>query len=238
MIPNHWAKLIKNKLGHSSTGLVNVWVTFLYVLLEDENGQSIKYKLKDIPILDKYKKYENEILNDTYLKESNNNNTSDKDNKQKTDNSMPKKARKPRKPRKKVKIDVETQKSIDDFDSKQEKWWNASHREIIEDYHDYIKTEFAVKKIKGSENTYEMLNINGQHIGIIRPWVDVKNEYPAKYKNEDNVIQLSEDGEPEYEYCLDKNSPFHDMPKIVYHKYTYCDIFNKFILTNEIFKVE
>ena len=43
----------------------------------------------------------------------------------------------------------------------------------------------------------------------------------AYNKKKYNVIQLSEDGDPEYEYCLDKKSPFHTMPKIVYHKYIY-----------------
>ena len=92
MSANQWANLIKKKLGHSSGGRVNIWKDLLYVLIENENGEMIKCKLRDLPVLERYKRYEEEILNDKYAENSifdkylNESDDSNKSNKSNIDN--------------------------------------------------------------------------------------------------------------------------------------------------------
>ena len=61
---------INERLPDIKKSNINVWITRgLYVNIKNENGELKSFILKNIPILSKYKEYENDILNDKYLKE-------------------------------------------------------------------------------------------------------------------------------------------------------------------------
>ena len=60
----------------------------------------------------------------------------------------------------------------------------------------------------------------------------LSHSIPPKYKNEDNVIVI--EGDIIYEYKMDRDSPYHDLPKTIYRKYRYSTRIHKFLRTNII----
>jgi hypothetical protein len=220
-------ELIQEELVPKRNSNVNVWVS-AYVYMRNSKNQRSTVHLKDIPILPEYKKYENNILNN----EINNNDL--KINRNNDTNSKMTRAKvsiKKTKPRM-TKEQKELERRIREYDIRMAKWWDAQPKEIIEDLDEFTKVVFATRKLKGEDNVYEMLNQNKQRMGIIRPWIDKDSKYPPQFKNDDNVVTPV--GEPEYEYILEQNCPFHDMPRSTYYKYKFTKVFNKFILTDEI----
>ena len=220
-------ELIREELIPERNSNVNVWVS-AYVRMKNAKNQPSIVRLKNIPILPEYKKYETKILNN----EINNNDLKIKRNKD-NNSKMPraKVSKKKTKPRM-TKEQKELEQRIREYDIRMGKWWDAQPKEIIEDLDEFTKIIFATRKLKGEDNVYEMLNQNKQRMGIIRPWIDKDGKYPPQFKNEDNIVTPM--GEPEYEYILDTDSPFHDMPRSAYYKYRFTKVFKKFILTDEI----
>ena len=224
MTVNKFCQFVKAEITPDAKNKnVNVWIT-AYVQRKPK-----PVRLKDIPILPKYKKDENDILNDTYLKERNDNNNNPKD----IDLNMARKKTQKKSPHL-TKEQSELERKLREYDIRMGEWWNSQPKEIIEDSDEFTKIVFATRKLKDEDedNVYEMLNQNKQRIGVIRPWIDKNGQYPPQFKNENNVMTPM--GVPEYEYLLDNNSPFHDMPKSTYYKYKFTKVFNKFILTDEI----
>jgi hypothetical protein len=233
---------------------INVWITkFKITKNSGETLEMLEMKLKDIHILPKYKEWETHILNDDeniHLKLSNINNINN------NNNNMPRgrprknanvliKAQMKSKAKSKVKSKVksnakpliskeleETARRLREYETETSKWWDSQQKGMIEDLDYYTKVIFAQRKLKGHDNVYEMLNQNKQKLGIIHPWVDKTNQYPTQFKNNENVVTPM--GIPEYEYILEKDCPFHDMPRSTYYKYTFTKVFKKFILTDEI----
>lgn len=220
MTVNQFCSFVKTEITPNAKRNVNVWVT-AYVQMKSK-----PVRLRDIPILPKYKKYENDILNNTYLKEKNDNNNNPKD----IDLNMARKKTQ-KKSTRITKEQSELERKLREYDIKMGEWWNKQPKEIIEDSDEFTTVVFATRKLE--DNIYEMLNQNKQRIGIVRPWIDKNGQYPPQFKNENNVVTPIA-GIPEYEYLLDNNSPFHDMPKSTYYKYKFTKVFNKFILTDEI----
>ena len=225
MTVNQFCRFVRQDIrGDSKKTNINVWAN-AYVKMKNKKGSFQPYLLKDVPILSKYKKYENDILNNTYLKEKTNNDNTSKD----ININMP---------RKKTQVKLKTQKETElerrlrEYDIRMTEWWQSQNKDIIEDSDMFTRIVFATRKLKGYDNVYEMLNQNKQRIGIIHPWIDKNGKYPPQFKNDENVVCPM--GIPEYEYLLDKDSPFHEMPKSTYYKYKFTKVFNKFILTDEI----
>lgn len=219
-------ELIQEELIPKRNSNVNAWIS-AYVRMKNSKNQCLVVRLKDIPILPKYKKHEIKILNNeinNYDLKTNRNN----DNYSK----MPRAKVSKKKTKSRTKEELDLKRRIREFDMKMAKWWDAQPKEIIEDLDEYTKVIFATRKLKGEDNVYEMLNRLQQRMGIIRPWIDKDGKYPPQFKNDDNVVTPV--GEPEYEYVLECNSPFHDMPRSTYYKYKFTKVFNKFILTDEI----
>ena len=219
-------ELIQEELIPKRNSNVNAWIS-AYVRMKNSKNQRSIVRLKDIPILPEYKKHENKILNNEI------NNYDLKINRNNDNNSKMPRAKVSKKKKKSLtKEELDLKRRIKEFDMKMAKWWDAQPKEIIEDLDEYTKVIFATRKLKGEDNVYEMLNQLKQRMGIIRPWIDKDGKYPPQFKNDDNVVTPV--GEPEYEYVLECNSPFHDMPRSTYYKYKFTKVFNKFILTNEI----
>jgi len=235
---NKFCQLVKKELIPNGKSNVNVWVSAYVSMIV--GGKKKNVYLKHIPILSEYKKYENDILNNKFtnndLKRKHNNDSNSKNTDFK--NNMPRGKSKvnaniSRNPPHLTKEQKETERLIREFDIKMGKWWNAQPKQVIEDLDVFTKAVFATRKMKGEDNVYEMLNQNKQRMGIVRPWIDKDGKYPPKFKNEDNVVTLN--GEPEYEYILDIDCPFHEMPRSTYYKYRFTKVFEKFILTDEIY---
>ena len=235
-----WIRIVAKRIGH--TGCRSAWESGLYVLLKnEEDGKEIKYNMINIPILDKYKQHETEILNNTYLNISKNNNKSNN----KSNNKEIKKTnnKKNNMPRKKA-AKTNTKQKITDresafkvFEYKQElenvEWWNNAQKETIKDVSTF---EFALEKRPGCDDVYNMLNKSQVIVGTKSPWKDTENKYPSELKNEDNIVIETHTQAPAYIYKFnsDYDRRFCNMPKLTYFKYKYADIFGGFILTNQI----
>lgn len=230
-----WIRIVAKRIGH--TGCRSAWESGLYVLLKNEDGKEIKYNMINIPILDKYKQHETEILNNTYLNISKNNNKSNNKEIKKTNNkknNMPRKKAAKTNTKQKT-IDRESALRIHKYEMRLAEWWNDALKETIEDFDISVKLTFALRKRPGCDNVYDMLNRNRKVIGTKLPWKDTENKYPSEFKNEDNIVTPDINTKvPEYEYRLEEDCIYHEMPVLSYFKYKYADIFGGFILTNQI----
>ena len=108
----------------------------------------------------------------------------------------------------------------------------ASIGEVINQAKAYIGFQKEKEELSIHGTITPMLNQNQMRIGVIVPWIDKKNEFPAEFKDDNNVIMPM--GIQGYEYIMDTDSIFHEMPKRVYHKYRFIQSLKRFVLTNEI----
>ena len=236
---NKFCRQVKEELIPGGKSNVNAWISAYVSMKDKDRTQTIKVLLKNIPILPEYKKHENEILNnqiknyDLKIKEDNDINSKNIN----SEKNMPR-------GKSKVNANVSTKKPhvtkeerdlnrrVREFEIKTSKWWDKQRKEEIMDLDEYSRLTFAIRKLKGEDNVYEMLNKYKQRVGIIHPWVDKEGKYPPEFKNEDNVVTPF--GVPEYEYVLEKDCSFHSLPRTTYYKYKFTKVFKKFILTDEI----
>lgn len=148
------------------------------------------------------------------------------------------KTRKIKKTRKKKSIKKKLEeKVLSSFEKEMRSYWNNCSKQLIIDYECKERITFSLEKIKSSKysDKYALLNQNKQTLGIAQFWVDTKNEIPKKYKNKDNIV--SPFGTQLYEYVMDQESPFHELPKKYYRQYYYNKDLDEFKDTHEIFNL-
>lgn len=124
------------------------------------------------------------------------------------------------------------EKVMSKFETEMKRFWRKAKKQKIIDYDYQEILSFAIDKIENS-NEYVLLNQNKQPLGIARFWVDTNNEIPKKYKNKDNIV--SPFGTQLYEYIMDLDSPFHELPRRIYRQFYYDKENDEFKDTNEIF---
>jgi hypothetical protein len=135
-------------------------------------------------------------------------------------------------------IEKKAQKKLEEkrmrqFQKKMMTFWNNGRKEKIIDCDGGCNTVFVIEKL--DDETYGMFNQTKQRLGIIRFWKDYGNKIPKEFKNKDNIV--SPMGTQAYEYVLEEDSPFHEMPRRIYRKYRYVEKNNEFVSTEEIFEV-
>ena len=115
-----------------------------------------------------------------------------------------------------------------------ESWWNSELTDKIKIY-DNINNSYFTFAIEESSMGDYLLNKNQVILGEFRDWVDIENNIPECFKNEENKVIDPHTVLPlrEYEIYSD-NVIYHDLNPTIYRKYRYDDNAEELIFTNLI----
>lgn len=115
-----------------------------------------------------------------------------------------------------------------------ESWWNSELTDKMKIY-DNINNSYFTFAIEESSMGDYLLNKNQVILGEFRDWVDIENNIPECFKNEENKVIDPHTVLPlrEYEIYSD-NVIYHDLNPTIYRKYRYDDNAEELIFTNSI----